>query len=86
MGKGCSTADAAAAYVSLVVGGGMVAYWFKYATAEDFPNPITNLCLGDTGGDSHGRERENDRDAKYNTAYDNKNDYVLEEVESPRYR
>ena len=40
--------------------------------------PPKNIFLDDTGGESHGNERENDRDAKDNTVSDDENDYGLE--------
>ena len=56
MGKSCSAANAAAAYVALVVGGGVLADWSEDATAEDLPNPLKNLSLDNRNGDSHSVE------------------------------
>ena len=61
----------------------MVADLSKDATEEELPSPPRNPPLDDTGSDSHGGERENNRDAKYKTVYNNKNEYVLEEGEIP---
>ena len=56
MGKSCSAANAAATYVALVVGGGVLADWSEDATAEDLPNPLKNLSLDNRNGDSHSVE------------------------------
>ena len=54
MEKNCSAADAAVAYVSLVVVSNGLTDWSKDATAEAYPEPPTNLPLDNMGGDSHG--------------------------------
>ena len=84
MGKDCSATDSDAAYVALIVDGGVVADRYKDATAEEFPAPPTNLTPNKTIGDSHGGERENDCDAKDKIVCDDENGYSLEERETPR--
>ena len=54
--KGCSPADADAAYIALVIFNGVVKDRCKDATVEEFPELPMNLTLDYTVGVSHGDE------------------------------
>ena len=85
MVKDFSSTNAAAAYVTLVIGSSMVADRSEDAMVEELSELPTNLSLNETGGNSHVSKRENDCDAKYGTICNDEKNYGLEEGERPGY-